>query len=240
MKKLNSLGSAVLYIAIILGVVVLIAAIGVTIFLLARANEEGTDNDTTTNETSEAGDSDDENSDSQETTDGDDEAGDSDDEDSDSQETRDTGDYTISNLADLVPVCSDNSFPSGIVSTSSGKKTAVFLQPETGDDYEYSSSTTSSSGLSPSYTSNEVDLVACLEATGTESFQIPCTINGTSFELVGYEFDVTVYDLHAQKEVGSSKVSHSERCPIFATLRDGKSDASTIDGASLGSYINSL
>ena len=135
----------------------MIAAIGVTIFLLTRDDEGGTNN----NETS-----------------------DSNDEDSNSQETTSMGDYTIANLSDLIPVCTDNSFPSGIVSTSSGKKTAVFLQPETGDNYEYSSSATSSSGLSPGYTSNEVDLVACLEATGTESFQIPCTINGTSFEFV--------------------------------------------------------
>ena len=258
MKKLNSSGSAVVYISIALVVVVVIAVIGViTVVLLTRDNEGITDNDAVTNETSNPGNGDSNSqgitsggdemnnpgngdSNSQGITSGGDEMNNPGNGDSNSQGITSGGDYAISNISELLPVCTDNSFPSGIVSTSSGKKTAVFLQPKAGDDYEYSSAATSSLGLSPGYITNEVDLVACLKATGVESFQVPCAIKGTSFELVGYEFDVTVYDLHSKKEVGSSKVSHSRRCPIFAVLRDGKNDASSIDGDILADYINSL
>ena len=237
MKKLNSSGSAVLYIVIALVVVVVIVVFGViTVFLLTRDNEVTTDNDAATNETSNLDNGD---SNSQGTTTGDDTSN-PDNGDSNSQGATSEGDYAISNVSELLPVCADNSFPSGIVSTSSGKKTAIFLQPKVGDDYEYSSTTTSTWGLSPGYVTNEVDLVACLEATGTESFQVPCTIKDTSFKLVGYEFDVTVYDLHSKRKVGSSKVNHSKQCPIFAVLSDGKDDASRIDSASLADYINSL
>ncbi len=256
MKKLNSSGSAVLYIVIALVVVVVIVVFGViTVFLLTRDNEVTTDNDAATNETSNLDNGD---SNSQGTTTGDDtsnpdngdsnsqgtttvdDTSNSDNGGSNSQGATSEGDYAISNVSELLPVCADNSFPSGIVSTSSGKKTAIFLQPKVGDDYEYSSTTTSTWGLSPGYVTNEVDLVACLEATGTESFQVPCTIKDTSFKLVGYEFDVTVYDLHSKRKVGSSKVNHSKQCPIFAVLSDGKDDASRIDSASLADYINSL
>ena len=156
-------------------------------------------------------------------------------------ETVSRGDYTIANVSELVPVCASNSFPSGVVSTPSGKKTTAFVQQEVGGDYEYSSAAIGSgTGLFPGYSTNEVDLVACFRATGTESFQVACEGGGTNFDLVGYEFDVDVYRIQSGQKLGSAKLSHSMKCPVFAALIDGKADANNVDRDSLTDYINSL
>ena len=157
------------------------------------------------------------------------------------QETQSSGDYTITNASELSPVCASGSFPSGVTSTPSGKKTVPFIQREPGESYEYFGRLASlGSDLSPGYSTNEVDLVACISLTETEVFRVSCTVSGTTFGLVGYELDIVVYNLQSEQEVGSSKLSHSMECPIFATLVDGKTRAISIDAESLETYINSL
>ena len=156
--------------------------------------------------------------------------------------TPSSGDYTVANVFELSPVCASGSFPSGLVASSSGQKTVPFLQEEVGGDYRYLSNLASSgSDLAPdSTTSNEVDRVACIRATGTEAFQEPCSGDGTDFELVGYEFDLVVYDIHSGQELGTSKLTHSRDCPLFAVLVGGRADAAVIDRQALEDYLNSL
>ena len=86
------MGSTRLYIAITLGVVILIAVIGVTVFLLVKDDEGSTANDAATSETSDSGNKD---SSSQETQSRDDATSDSDNDDASSQGTTSGGDYTI-------------------------------------------------------------------------------------------------------------------------------------------------
>ena len=157
------------------------------------------------------------------------------------QVTQSGGDYTIANASELLPVCASGSFPAGVMSTPSGKKTVPFIQREAGDPYEYLGSLASlGSDLSPGYRTNAVDLVACISVTEAEAFQVSCTVSGTTFGLVGYELDIVVYNLQSEQEVGSSKLNHSMKCPIFATLVDGKTKAIGIDVDNLETYINSL
>lgn len=156
--------------------------------------------------------------------------------------TPSSGDYTIASVQELLPVCDANSFPSGVVATSSGNITVPFLQEESGGGYRYLSSLASMvSDLAPDSTrSNMVDRVACISPTETEAFRLPCTISGTDFDLVGLELDVVVYDIHSKQQVATFKLTHSRECPVFATLRDGVYDAVNIDAESLESSLSNL
>ena len=248
---------------IVVSIFVMIISNVFVAYVLLNADTEGSlDNDTTSSRVDTADDesssdspgqivgNDDGLSDSQETgsssqEDRDNETGGSADEGDSLQAPASEGDYVISNVSDLVPVCASNSFPSGIASTADGKKTVAFSQEEVGGDYIYQSLIASSLRsldlAPPGYTTNEVDLVACLEVTREESFRVPCTLDDKSFELVGYEFDVTVYSLHSKEQIGSTKVNHSDKCPrSFAVIVDGEVQAANVDADSLASYVDSL
>ena len=153
------------------------------------------------------------------------------------------GDYTIDNITDLEPVCTDNSFPSGVQSSSSGKITAVLksheLPPEKPDYNYYSAAGEDFS--TDGYSTNVVDNIICVNMTDEVIFEIPCTIRETNFTTVGYKFNATAYNIHSQQAVGTTTINSERRCPLFAVLDSNNQDiAITIDRDELYQFIRSL
>ena len=150
-----------------------------------------------------------------------------------------SGDYSIENVSELTPVCSSQSFPAGITSTSSGVET-VALVKEVGDEFEYASSAIPSGEFKSGYSTTEVDRVLCAEETATVAFEKPCETSGTSYTLVGKEFNVKVYDLQTQEVIGTTKLSHTDECPTIVTISGGKATASRLSGEAVSTYLSSL
>ena len=160
-----------------------------------------------------------------------------------SQTTASGGDYTITKVWDLSPICASNSFPSGVVSTPSGKVTAAFLERGIIDgDYKYLHGLSlADSSLAPDNSdSNAVDLVACISPTETESFRVSCPTSGEAYDLVGYELDMTLYNIQSKQQVGSSKLSYSRDCPLVALTIDGEFIPTEIDMEELVAHLNGL